>query len=101
MPVTVDTDYTAYVVFGYSVGVIGLLGVTIWTVLRLVNAQRKLEQAESEPSLFADEATLELTSIIEWSKACQDGCRSDLSFTPRGSTWEEVCCEADQCSRSR
>jgi hypothetical protein len=48
MPVTVDTDYTAYVVFGYSVGVIGLLGVTIWTVLRLIAAQRKLAQAEKD-----------------------------------------------------
>jgi ATP-dependent DNA helicase DinG len=62
---------------------------------------RKLEHAEAEPSLFPDEATAELTSIIEWSKSCQDGCRSDLSFIPRGSTWEEVCCEADQCSRSK
>jgi ATP-dependent DNA helicase DinG len=62
---------------------------------------RKLEHAEAEPSLFPDEATAELTSIIEWSKASQDGCRSDLSFAPRGSTWEEVCCEADQCSRSK
>jgi ATP-dependent DNA helicase DinG len=62
---------------------------------------RKLEQVETEPSLFPDESAQELTTIIEWSKACQDGCRSDLAFTPRGSTWEEVCCEADQCSRSR
>jgi ATP-dependent DNA helicase DinG len=62
---------------------------------------RKLENAEAEPALFPDEATAELTSIIEWSKSCQDGCRSDLSFAPRGSTWEEVCCEADQCSRSK
>ena len=62
---------------------------------------RKLEQVEMEPSLFPDESSHELTTIIEWSKACQDGCRSDLSFTPHGATWEEVCCEADQCSRSR
>jgi len=62
---------------------------------------RKLENAEAEPSLFPDDASAELTAIIEWSKACQDGCKSDLAFTPKGSTWEEVCCEADQCSRSR
>jgi ATP-dependent DNA helicase DinG len=62
---------------------------------------RKLENIEAEPSLFPDESASELTAIIEWSKACQDGCKSDLSFTPKGSTWEEVCCEADQCSRSR
>jgi ATP-dependent DNA helicase DinG len=62
---------------------------------------RKLEGAEAEPGLFPDESSAELTAIIEWSKSCQDGCRSDLSFTPRSSTWEEVCCEADQCGRSR
>lgn len=62
---------------------------------------RKLEHAEAEPSLFPDESSAELTTIVEWSHSCQDGCRSDLAFTPHGSTWEEVCCEADQCSRSR
>ncbi len=62
---------------------------------------RKLEAAEAEPSLFPDEASVELTAIIEWSRATPDGCKSDLSFIPRSSTWEEVCCEADQCSRSR
>src|ERR1035437_8733609 len=62
---------------------------------------RKLENAEAEPSLFPDEAAAELTAIIEWSKSAQDGCRSDLAFTPREGTWEEVCCEADQCSRSK
>ena len=62
---------------------------------------RKLEHAEAEPSLFPDEASAELTTIIEWSHATQDGCRSDLAFTPHAGTWEELCCEADQCGRSR
>ena len=62
---------------------------------------RKLEHAEAEPSLFPDESSAELTTIIEWSHSCQDGCRSDLSFIPHHTTWEEICCEADQCSRSR
>ncbi|MDD5286503.1 MAG: helicase C-terminal domain-containing protein [Desulfuromonadaceae bacterium] len=62
---------------------------------------RKLEHAEAEPSLFPDETSAELTTIIEWSRSSQDGCRSDLSFTPHRNTWEELCCEADQCSRSR
>jgi ATP-dependent DNA helicase DinG len=62
---------------------------------------RKLEHAEAEPSLFPDEASAELTAIIEWSKSCKEGCRSDLAFTPHANTWEEVCCEADQCGRSR
>ncbi len=30
-----------------------------------------------------------------------DGSREDLSFLPNGSSWDEVCCEADQCSRSQ
>jgi ATP-dependent DNA helicase DinG len=62
---------------------------------------RKLEHAEAEPSLFPDESSVELTAIIEWSRSSQDGCRSDLVFTPHRNTWEEVCCEADQCGRSR
>jgi len=62
---------------------------------------RKLEHAEAEPALFPDESSAELTTIIEWSRSCQDGCRSDLAFMPHGSTWEEICCEADQCGRSR
>jgi ATP-dependent DNA helicase DinG len=62
---------------------------------------RKLENAEAEPGLFPDDSSAELTSLIEWSKVAQDGCRNDLTFTPHFATWEEVCCEADQCNRSR
>jgi ATP-dependent DNA helicase DinG len=63
--------------------------------------QRKLEHAETEPALFPDESAAELTTLVEWSHSSKDGCRSDLAFTPRANTWEEVCCEADQCGRSR
>lgn len=62
---------------------------------------RKLEHAEAEPSLFPDEHAAELTTIIEWSRVSQDGCRSDLAFTPHRNSWEELCCEADQCGRSK
>jgi ATP-dependent DNA helicase DinG len=62
---------------------------------------RKLEHAEAEPALFPDESSAELTTIIEWSHSSKEGCRSDLAFTPHGGTWEEICCEADQCGRSR
>jgi len=61
---------------------------------------RKLEGVHSEPSLFKDDAAgAELQEIIAWSRKTDDGCRSDLSFIPRDETWEEVCCEADQCGR--
>ncbi|HEX9024676.1 MAG TPA: helicase C-terminal domain-containing protein [Geobacteraceae bacterium] len=60
---------------------------------------RKLEGVKNEPSLFKDEAATEMEAIIAWSAATADGCRSDLSFIPRDETWEELCCEADQCGR--
>lgn len=62
--------------------------------------QRKLEHAEAEPSLFPDETSAELTTLVEWGHSSKDGCRSDLSFTPHANIWEEICCEADQCARS-
>ncbi|MEI6205266.1 MAG: helicase C-terminal domain-containing protein [Desulfuromonadales bacterium] len=62
---------------------------------------RKLEHAEAEPSLFPDESSAELTTIIEWSRSSQNGCRSDLAIVPHRNTWEEVCCETDQCGRSK
>lgn len=61
--------------------------------------RRKLEAVLADPALFKDEAADELRAIIDWSGRTADGCRSDLSFIPRSETWEEVCCEADQCGR--
>lgn len=60
---------------------------------------RKLAAVKSEPALFKDEAAEEMQAIIDWSARTADGCRSDLSFIPRDETWEELCCEADQCGR--
>ncbi len=60
---------------------------------------RKVGAVADEPALFKDEGTVELESIIEWSRSTGSGCRSDLSFIPRDEAWEEVCCEADQCGR--
>ena len=48
MPIPVDTDYSAYVITGYAIGAVGLIGMFVWTVLRLVAAQQKLEQAEKD-----------------------------------------------------
>ncbi len=62
---------------------------------------RRLESATSEPGLFDAEHHGELNALRAWAGQTQDGSREDLSFLPHSSLWEEVCCEADQCSRSQ
>jgi len=61
--------------------------------------RRKLETVQAEPSLFNQERAQEFESIIVWSSATADGCKSDLGFLPHYELWEEICCEADQCGR--
>jgi ATP-dependent DNA helicase DinG len=39
--------------------------------------------------------------LREWAEQTRDGSREDLAFLPHGTLWDEVCCEADQCSRSQ
>ena len=60
---------------------------------------RKLEAVKLEPALFPDGHAAELQAIIDWSAKTAEGCRSDLSVTPRDEVWEELACEADQCGR--
>jgi ATP-dependent DNA helicase DinG len=60
---------------------------------------RKLENVKAEPTLFKDDASNELQTIIDWSSKTAEGCRSDLSVIPRDETWDEIACEADQCGR--
>jgi ATP-dependent DNA helicase DinG len=63
--------------------------------------KRRLETAAAEPGLFDTEHTGELQALREWAEQTNDGSREDLSFLPHGTLWDEVCCEADQCSRSQ
>jgi ATP-dependent DNA helicase DinG len=63
--------------------------------------RRRLESAAMEPGLFDAEHVGELNALREWAEQTSDGSREDLSFLPHGALWEEVCCEADQCSRSQ
>jgi ATP-dependent DNA helicase DinG len=63
--------------------------------------KRRLESAAAEPGLFDNENVAELKALREWAEQTDDGSREDLSFLPQGSLWDEVCCEADQCSRSQ
>ncbi len=63
--------------------------------------KRRLESAAAEPGLFDSEHIGELNALREWAEQTGDGSREDLSFLPHKTIWEEVCCEADQCSRSQ
>lgn len=63
--------------------------------------KRRLETAAAEPGLFDTEHKGELQALREWAEQTNDGSREDLSFLPHGTLWDEVCCEADQCSRSQ
>ncbi len=63
--------------------------------------KRRMESSTAEPGLFDTEHIGELNALREWAKQTQDGSREDLSFLPLGTLWDEVCCEADQCSRSQ
>jgi ATP-dependent DNA helicase DinG len=61
---------------------------------------RKLNGHKEEPELFPDERS-ELQAIVEWSGSTSTGCRDDLGFMPRDEVWEELCCEGDQCGRTK
>ena len=61
---------------------------------------RKMNAHREEPELFPDEKS-ELQAIIEWSGSTASGCRDDLGFMPKNDVWEELCCEGDQCGRTK
>jgi ATP-dependent DNA helicase DinG len=62
---------------------------------------RRAEIAHLEPGLFDEELAAELAAILAWAQKSADGSKEDLSFTPKEEVWDEVRCEADQCSRVR
>jgi ATP-dependent DNA helicase DinG len=62
---------------------------------------RRSEEAGREPGLFVSDEETELRQILQWGETTSDGSRDDLGFNPLPVVWEEVCCEADQCSRVR
>lgn len=62
---------------------------------------RKLHDVQQEMLLIPNEEALELQKIDHWSRSTKEGSRSDLSFIPKGQTWEKVCAESDNCTRDR
>ncbi|MCW8860145.1 MAG: helicase, partial [Deltaproteobacteria bacterium] len=62
---------------------------------------RRGETAGRELGLFDQAQVEELQQIIHWADSTKDGSKEDLSFIPSYQSWDEVCCEADQCARVR
>ncbi len=44
-----------------------------------------------------DEESQQLADLVAWSKATGDGSLSELDFRPRGSVWDEVVSDKDNC----
>ncbi|MDY0212336.1 MAG: helicase C-terminal domain-containing protein [Desulfuromonadaceae bacterium] len=62
---------------------------------------RRLQQAMQETDLFSPNASMQLKELHEWGQNSRNGSRDELPFTPEGGVWNEVCCEMDQCPRTR
>ncbi|MEA3465723.1 MAG: helicase C-terminal domain-containing protein [Thermodesulfobacteriota bacterium] len=62
---------------------------------------RRLDNAYREPDLFNNEHAGELETLRTWSISTRGGSRDELNIVPTGNVWSEVCCEMDQCPRTR
>ncbi len=60
---------------------------------------QRLSYAGGQGSLLEDDKTAELDSLVEWSNHTTDGSLSDLPDQPSSEVWDEVCAEADLCTR--
>ncbi len=60
---------------------------------------RKAKEIAGEPELF--DVHGEIAAILKWTKKTSDGSLSDLGFTPKAETWEQIASEADTCLRLR
>jgi ATP-dependent DNA helicase DinG len=63
--------------------------------------QRRLDLTAREPDLFQAELASELNQLSQWAKVTNAGSRDELTFIPSPAVWSEVCCEMDQCPRTR
>lgn len=63
--------------------------------------RRRLDSTRRDPGLFDQEQAAELNQLVEWAEQSAEGSKEELPIPPRDDVWEDVCCEADQCSRAR
>jgi len=66
-----------------------------------ISIRRARLAAESATTLFQEDRSQELTSLLEWIKTTRDGSRSDLALPPSQEVWEEVQSDPDICLRAR
>jgi ATP-dependent DNA helicase DinG len=59
-----------------------------------------LEEREA-PGLVLTDEQKEMHSLLRWANETETGDRSELTFEPRGETWEKLRCEVDTCTRVR
>lgn len=59
---------------------------------------RKLEDAESERSLFTLKESEEIEQISIWARSTKEGSKSELPFMPSYETWEKVGAEGEACN---
>ncbi|MEQ9399116.1 MAG: helicase C-terminal domain-containing protein [Longimicrobiales bacterium] len=66
-----------------------------------ISIRRAFLAAEQQGSLFDDDRSSEMESLLEWMRSTDDGSLSDLSFSPEPDTWEEVRSDPDICLRAK
>ncbi len=82
-----------------------LVGDVSWTLVKgrgnYVSIRRALLAAEGQASLFEEDRSAEIRSLLEWIESTEDGSLSDLPFSPSEDTWEEVRSDPDMCLRAK
>jgi ATP-dependent DNA helicase DinG len=82
-----------------------LLGDVRWTLVKgrgnYVSIRRAQLAVQGQRSLFEDDRSEELASLLEWIESTEDGSLSDLPFSPSDDTWEEVRSDPDMCLRAK
>lgn len=82
-----------------------LLGEVSWALVKgrgnYVSIRRARLAAESQSSLFDDDRSEEIQSLLDWIHSTEDGSLSDLGFSPASDTWDEVRSDPDICLRAR
>ncbi|MCG6956504.1 MAG: DEAD/DEAH box helicase [Gemmatimonadetes bacterium] len=66
-----------------------------------VSIRRALLAAESQASLFEEDRSSEVASLLAWIRTTDDGSLSDLTFAPSEDLWDEVKSDPDICLRAR